>query len=223
MILLAAALTLGAESLSAILSRQLPMEADYIVVETRSPAEVAGARWEGYDQPLAMGSLLKPLIAVSYAARHGYVYPIFTCRGRCWSPAPHGRLDLPHALAVSCNNYFKTLAEETASESFTPLDLLRWYARLPARFGDPGFAPILRGLALAARSGTARGIGPGSLAKTGTGPCGHQPRGAGDGFVVTLVPGAEPRFAIMVRLHNRPGSQAAAVCSRILREWKGDR
>lgn len=223
MILLAAALTLGAESLTAILNRQLPADADHIVLEARSPETPTGARWEGYDRPLAMGSLLKPLIAASYAARHGYQYPIVICRGRCWSPAPHGRLDLPQALAVSCNNYFKTLAEGIVPERLTPVGLLQWYARLPERHNDPGFALILRGLALAAEGGTARGVGPGSLAKTGTGPCSHQPRGSGDGFVVVLTPAAEPRAAVMVRLHNRPGSQAAAVCGKILREWRGGR
>ena len=222
MILLAALLTLEAESLAALLDRRLPAGAEYIILETLSPAEVE-SRWDGYDQPLPMGSLMKPLIAISYAARHGYRYPVLTCRGKCWSPLPHGRLDLPHALSVSCNNYFKTLMEGSAPQRLTPVQLLRWYAGLPARVAEPGIAPILRGLSLAAAEGTARGIGRVSLAKTGTGPCSHHPRGSGDGFVIVLTPAARPRVAVMVRLHDRPGSQAAVACGRVLQEWRGER
>ncbi|MCC7496978.1 MAG: hypothetical protein IT160_05340 [Bryobacterales bacterium] len=222
MILLAAVLTLGAESLAALLDRQLSGGAEYIVIETRSPDAVVGSRWQGYDEPAPMGSLMKPLIAVAYAARHGYRYPVLNCRERCWSPLPHGRLDLPHALAISCNNYFKSLMEKTVPARLTPLELLRWYAVLPGRVGEPGIAPVLRGLALAASEGTARGIGRGFLAKTGTSPCSHRLKGSGDGYVVVLAPAVRPLVAVMVRLHDRPGSHAAIVCGRILREWRGD-
>ncbi|MCX6620633.1 MAG: hypothetical protein NTY38_06075 [Acidobacteria bacterium] len=222
MILLAAMLTLGAESLAILLDRRLPEDAEYIVLETSAPG-VVKSRWREAEQPLSMGSLMKPLIAVEYARRHRYRYPVLTCRRGCWSPLPHGRLDLPHALAVSCNNYFHTLMEGSVSVRLAPTELLRWYSDLAARAQEPGIQPVLAGLALAAESGTARGIGRGSLAKTGTGPCSHQPKGSGDGFVVVLTPAAQPRVAVMVRLHNRPGSQAAVACGRVLQEWRGPR
>lgn len=222
MILLAALLTLEADSLALLLDRRLPADSEYVVLEAAAPDHVR-ARWAGREQPFAPGSLLKPKIALTWFRRHGEPYPVLVCRKGCWSPRPHGRMDLPHALAVSCNNYFHTLMEGSAPERLAPTELLRWYCDLVQRSAEPGVAPILSGLALAAENGTARGIGSGSLAKTGTGPCSHRPKGSGDGFVVVLTPAARPRVAILVRMHNRPGSQVAVSCGQVLQEWRRQR
>jgi len=222
MILLAAILTLEAESLALLLDRYLPAEAEYIVFDPQSRT-IAKARWPDPDAPIPLGSLQKPMIALDYARRHGAQYPVLTCRAGCWSPRPHGRLDLPHALSISCNNYFQTLMEGSVPERLGPAALLGWYSELVVRAAEPGVSPILRGLALAAEAGTARGIGRGALAKTGTGPCTHSRRGSGDGFVVALTPATRPRVAVMVRLHDRPGSQAAIECGRVLARWRGSR
>lgn len=59
------------------------------------------------------GSLVKPFLAVAYAAQHGGVFPHVTCKGtagRCWLPKGHGTVDLEEAIAQSCNAYFLALA-----------------------------------------------------------------------------------------------------------------
>jgi cell division protein FtsI/penicillin-binding protein 2 len=79
---------------------------------------VLDARWEGRRgqglldaQP--PGSLVKPFLAMAYAAQHGGVFPRVHCAGtagRCWLPKGHGTLDLEEAVAQSCNAYFLVLA-----------------------------------------------------------------------------------------------------------------
>lgn len=218
MILAAALLLMQADSLAVLLERALPESASYLLLDARS-RQVLAARWPDADRPFSAGSLAKPAIALAYGRRHEFRYPVFECRGRCWSPRPHGRLDLPHALSVSCNNYFNRLMEGSTPERFTPVDLARWYSDLAERAPEPGVAPILRGLVLAAEEGTARALGPGVLAKTGTARCIHQPRGAGDGYVMAMLPAERPAFTLLVRLHDEPGSHAAAACSRVLVQW----
>jgi cell division protein FtsI/penicillin-binding protein 2 len=59
------------------------------------------------------GSLVKPFLAMAYAAQHGGVFPRVRCTGtagRCWLPEGHGALDLEEAIAQSCNAYFLALA-----------------------------------------------------------------------------------------------------------------
>jgi hypothetical protein len=110
--------------------------------------------------------------------------------------------------------------EGLVPERFTPVDLAAWYADLAERSTEPGVAPILQGLVLAARVGTARALGPGYLAKTGTAPCSHHPRGSGDGYVMALFPASRPAYTLLIRLHNQPGSHAAAACAGALRHWR---
>lgn len=68
------------------------------------------------DAPITVGSLQKPFVAKAWAATHpGVPSPRFRCDpdSGCWLPAGHGELGLAHALAQSCNTYFRDLAQAT--------------------------------------------------------------------------------------------------------------
>lgn len=74
------------------------------------------------DAPLAVGSIQKPFVAKAWAEAHpGEAPPRFHCDpdSRCWLHKGHGELGLSQALTVSCNAYFRQLAEAT------PLPVLR--------------------------------------------------------------------------------------------------
>jgi hypothetical protein len=62
-----------------------------------------------------VGSLQKPFVAKAWASTHAGQPPTATCTpaSRCWLPQGHGTLSLARALSVSCNAYFRMLAEET--------------------------------------------------------------------------------------------------------------
>ena len=100
----------------------------------------------------------------------------------------------------------------------SPLALARAYCELTARSAEPRVAEILAGLKLAAESGTARAIGRGALAKTGTAPCVAKRKHKGDGFTIVLVPADAPRIAILVRVHGVPGAEAAKTAALLLPE-----
>ncbi len=188
--------------------------------------------------------------------------------GECWLPGGHGQVDIRSALAHSCNAYFRHLSEgleaaqltavtlrfamaspapEASSETYwglggrwkiTPLQITRAYAELARRSAEPGVRPLLEGLSLCARSGTAGGIGralprASGLAKTGTAPCVHRdlrgpsatrsdPRHAaltpsnGDGYVLALTPRDRPRYALLLQVHGVPGRQAAVLGGKLL-------
>jgi hypothetical protein len=75
---------------------------------------VSGPEVEKHPWPV--GSLAKPFVAKAWAQSHpGEATPRFTCTGgsSCWLPAGHGALGLAKAVAVSCNAYFRALAEAT--------------------------------------------------------------------------------------------------------------
>ena len=85
--------------------------------------------------PLSVGSLQKPFVAKAWAAAHPTsVPPRFHCgpESACWLPSGHGEVGLTRALAVSCNAYFRSLAENTPpsvlertfqAEGFSPLPI----------------------------------------------------------------------------------------------------
>jgi hypothetical protein len=92
----------------------------------------AEAESSAKDQPLAVGSLLKPFLAEAWARAHpGEPSPRFRCgpESGCWFRPGHGELGLAGALTVSCNTYFLRLAEQT------PLDVLA------ATLAAEGFQP----------------------------------------------------------------------------------
>jgi hypothetical protein len=201
-----------------------PQAADYIVIDIHT-REVLAQHWEDASKPIPVGSLVKPFTALA----HGFPFPA----------------GFEKALAESSNPYFLNLARETRSESLRiiaqkysiptpttdspetriglgkgwqipPLALLRAYAELSQRSGEPAVAAILHGLAEGARSGTSSAIGPGTLAKTGTASCIEKRHHAGDGFSLVLEPAESPRIALLVRIHNVPGKEAAKTAAQIL-------
>jgi cell division protein FtsI/penicillin-binding protein 2 len=108
----ATAHSLFAQSAARILDRDFAsQDISFLLLDAQSGALIA-SRWPQADQPIPLGSLVKPFAALAYAQNHGYRYPIFVCRGAasgCWQPRPHGRLNISSALAYSCNSYFRDL------------------------------------------------------------------------------------------------------------------
>jgi cell division protein FtsI/penicillin-binding protein 2 len=217
---------------------------NYIVVDVRT-RQVVRQDWPDVDQPIPVGSLVKPFTAL---AANGQ-FPEFVCHGaidRCWLGKGHGSVGFQVALANSCNAYFLQLARDVDPHSLevvaakfgipppavdtpeariglgrdwriSPLALTRAYCELTSRSTEPRVAEILAGLKLAAESGTASAIGSGALAKTGTAPCVAKREHKGDGFAIVLEPADAPRIAILVRVHGVPGAEAAKSAATILR------
>ena len=238
----------------ALEQRFVSQEVSYLLLDART-GETLAASWEHADQPLPMGSLLKPFTALAWGETHSFRYPEHVCDGAragCWLPRGHGRLGLAAAVAHSCNAYFHALAEEVRAPDVSAVleryglpqltpnaataELLgvgsRWRARptaiahayiqLATRADDPGAHEVVRGMMLSAELGTGSAVGRAvpnhaALVKTGTAPCRHAKRAAGDGFVIVLYPAASPQFALLVRRHGRPGSEAAAAAGEMLR------
>ena len=164
---------------------------------------------------------------------------------RCWLPAGHGAVEIRRALGHSCNAYFEELSIRTPLSALSviagrlglpsppaetppnaywgldpawklpPLAVIAAYQEIARRRTEPRFAPIVEGLRMAARTGTAAGVGTG-LAKTGTAPCIH--RGSnGDGYAVVLHPAESPRYTMLMRLHGRTGREAANAAGAALK------
>jgi cell division protein FtsI/penicillin-binding protein 2 len=116
----------------------------YLLLDAHSGALLA-SHWENYNQPVPLGSLVKPFTALAYAETHDFRYPTFECRGHaggCWQMHPHGKLDIISAISVSCNSYFRSL-----SESLTPGQIVSVTQAFDLESPKPGFtAPSLVGL-----------------------------------------------------------------------------
>ena len=186
--------------------------------------------------PVAVGSLIKPFTALAYAKQHGPMFPTVQCDSE-------GLLDLPHALALSCNSYFRYLAARINANIFAellrsygitaspdtltpnariglgegllipPAVLLKAYATLLARDDDPAVKPVLKGLALAATIGTAKPWKGRVLAKTGTAFC---PKDEGDGWALVGYPVTHPRTIILVRNHRQTGAATTKKLAEVL-------
>jgi cell division protein FtsI/penicillin-binding protein 2 len=103
----------------------------------------------------------------------------------------------------------------------SPLEVARAYAELAARRAEPGVAEVIAGMRLSASIGTAAAVGSAlhgspALAKTGTAPCSHSPKAAGDGYAVVVYPGDSPRYVLLVQVHGVVGRQAAETAARLL-------
>jgi cell division protein FtsI/penicillin-binding protein 2 len=219
-------------------------ESNYIVVDVRT-REVVKQDWPNADEPIPVGSLVKPFMALAASG----AFPTLICNGRidrCWLAKGHGRIGFRDALANSCNAYFLELARRVDAHSLavvaakfgipppdletpeariglgadwriSPLALARAYCELTSRAAEPRVAEILAGLRIASESGTASAIGQGALAKTGTAPCVAQRKHKGDGFTIVLLPAGAPRLAVLVRVHGVPGAEAAKSAAIIAR------
>lgn len=189
--------------------------------------------WPDAARPISFGSMLKPFLTLAFAVTHSK-FPTVVCRGsrdRCWFARGHGSQDIVAALANSCNCYFLHLVLEVdraaldsvslsygltlPSRSLDPAALIGlgqgWLnqplavARAFARVSDP---TVLRGMSRCAQIGTAKNLRINCFAKTGTGPCSHSPRAAGDGFVVVMYPTGQPRTILLLRHHGTTGAEA---------------
>jgi len=163
----------------------------YLLLDSNSGALLA-SRWEDYDKPISLGSLVKPFTALSYAQSHEFRYPVYECKGEsggCWRPQPHGKLDITAAIRVSCNAYFRQLAESVAVEQIvpvaqtfglefpdddatsasliglgeqwriSPIRMARAYSELFLRKDQRGVSPILEGMRQSALRGTGAAVG----------------------------------------------------------------
>ncbi len=228
-----------------LLALAVAADVDYLIVDVRS-REVVEQHWADMQTPIPVGSLVKPFTALAYGDPWPELVCKGAANG-CWSVRAHGRLRFREALAVSCNAYFLNLARGVNADTLAviaakfgipgpdadtaeariglgtawkipPLALAGAYCELASRAAEPRVREILDGLRMAAESGTARVIGRGRLAKTGTAPCVAEKRDAGDGFAVVLDPADAPRTVLLVRVHGVPGAVAAKSAARILRE-----
>jgi cell division protein FtsI/penicillin-binding protein 2 len=163
----------------------------YLLLDANSGVLLA-SHWENSGKPIPLGSLVKPFTALAYAGAHDFRYPIYECRGQasgCWQVRPHGKLDIVSAIAVSCNSYFRSLAESVTSEqllpvtrtfdlespeaNFTgssliglgerwkisPVRMARAYLELYRRRDQPGVREILAGMLQSAQRGTGAAVG----------------------------------------------------------------
>lgn len=118
-----------AQTAQATLDHEFPSDSiSYLLLDAHSGHLLAG-RWPNADQPIPVGSLIKPFTALAYARSHRQ-FPIVVCNGErdsCWLPRGHGRLTLTTAIAQSCNAYFLALARDVsvddANAVFTRYDL----------------------------------------------------------------------------------------------------
>jgi hypothetical protein len=158
---------------------------------------------------------------------------------RCWLGRGHGKLGIRDAVAYSCNHYFRQLAaampthhvprllerfgiqvpEGTADTAIglgdawqmRPVELLQAFAELVSRPADPGIFPLLDGMRRAARYGTAKALGPGYLAKTGTGP---NAKLDGNGFAMIAYPEEAPRELVLMRAEGMTGARTVELFRR---------
>ncbi|MBL8241397.1 MAG: hypothetical protein JNM66_28490 [Bryobacterales bacterium] len=189
---------------------------------------ILSAHWgDDPSLPARPGSLWKPFLAAAHAGPS----PRFRCDGKhCWLGRRHGWLDIPGALAASCNHFFHQLYAQLPKPvallnlpepsdpdwpnwPCSPLQLATAYAELLARREQ--FPLVLAGLRLAAEQGTAKPLGRDFLAKTGTGPSKWH---AGDGWVFAAHPAATPRNLILYRQRGVTGALAAAALAQSLRK-----
>jgi len=102
----------------------------------------------------------------------------------------------------------------------TPRQLLRAYLEIAQRHEQPGARQVVQGMRLASQSGTGEAVGRAlhadALVKTGTAACVHG-GATGDGYAVVLAPADSPQLALLVSLHEAPGSHAAAAAGKMLR------
>jgi len=117
------------ESSARLLDHNFPDSAvEYILLDART-GDLLASRWDSPDQPVPLGSLVKPFTALAYGEEHNFQYPEVECHGkrdRCWYPRGHGQIGLVQAVAQSCNAYFLHLAADLSPSSVSAV--LRRYS-----------------------------------------------------------------------------------------------
>jgi cell division protein FtsI/penicillin-binding protein 2 len=97
-----------------------------LIVDPASGLIVASVRSESFfEQKYSPGSLIKIFTLLAFRSEHGKNFPVFHCPPTlandplgCWDRNGHGKLDAQTAIALSCNVYFRQLAEQIQPESF---------------------------------------------------------------------------------------------------------
>jgi hypothetical protein len=179
--------SLFAQSAGPILNHDFPSGAiSFLLLDARTGRMLA-SRWDNPRAPIPLGSLVKPFTALAYGEHHAFRYPAHICRGTatgCWLPHGHGDVDLPSAIAYSCNSYFRALTSnmtaadvsptamrfgleppppETAGPALaglgnrwliSPSSMARAYLEFVRRRDQPGVRLILAGMARSAKQGT---------------------------------------------------------------------
>ena len=193
---------------------------DYLIHDIEKKVTETG-HWRGEAVAFDPGSLVKPFLAAEWAKAHGSRFPVQDCTpaDHCWRPKGHGSLGIEQALAQSCNTNFGKLSPGP-HPPMTASELIRGFADLVQRTGQPGVPAILRGMAESARTGTAKALRGGVLAKTGTAHC---PRDPGDGLVVVIFPVVAPRFIVLARVHGTTGAVAANQLAPLIAELRSGR
>jgi len=188
----APAKSLFSQSAVLVLEREFPSsDISYLLFDART-GTLLSSRWEDPAKPIPLGSLVKPFTALAYGEAHDNQFPSHICRGEasgCWQVHPHGKLDLVSAISVSCNSYFRALAENLTGERMipianrfgldppdpalsgsplmglgdrwpiAPIKMARAYLELYRRRDQPVVRDILAGMAQSARNGTGKGVG----------------------------------------------------------------
>jgi cell division protein FtsI/penicillin-binding protein 2 len=115
--------SLFAQSAAQLLQREFTdREVSYLLLDVQTGAVLA-SRWENADQPIPLGSLVKPFVALAYGEAHQFRYPAHLCRGDasgCWLPNGHGEIGITAAIADSCNSYFRMLTAGMTSADVIP-------------------------------------------------------------------------------------------------------
>ena len=185
--------TLFSQSAIQVLEREFSANdnVSYLLLDANSGV-VLTSHWENYDKPIPLGSLVKPFTALAYAGAHDFRYPTYVCRGQasgCWQARPHGKLGIVSAISVSCNSYFRALAENVTAEQLlpvtrtfdlespaanstgpsliglgeqwkiSPLRMARAYLELYRRRDQPGVRELLAGMLQSAQRGTGAAVG----------------------------------------------------------------
>ena len=131
--------SLFTQSAAQILQREFTdRDVSFLLIDVQTGAVLA-SRWDNADQPIPLGSLVKPFIALAFGEEHQFHYPIHVCRGNaggCWLPHGHGKIGITAAIADSCNSYFRMLTAGMTSADVIPA---------ATRFGMDPPAPELSG------------------------------------------------------------------------------
>ena len=183
--------SLFSQSAAEILGRDFAKSGtSYLLLDAKTGVILA-SRWDNPEKAIPMGSLVKPFTALAYAQAHDFRYPLYECRGKsngCWQARPHGKLDITAAVSVSCNAYFRRLAENVTLEQLrpvalalglefpdanstsatlfglgdqwriSPMHLAQAYLELDRRKTQPGVSPILEGMRQSGQRGTGAAV-----------------------------------------------------------------
>jgi cell division protein FtsI/penicillin-binding protein 2 len=94
----------------------------FLLLDVRTGSLLA-SHWDNPQDPIPMGSLVKPFTALAYGKAHEFHYPTHYCAGEasgCWLPRGHGEVGMTSAIAYSCNSYFRMLTTDMSREQMTP-------------------------------------------------------------------------------------------------------